>query len=378
MNFKVINRYPLLLNISRQLKTNNINFSRLSSGSKIPDFEITRILRQLANLLSANIALLEAINILFKSQTHPAILKLIEQIKLDLENGSSLSIALSRHPKHFDSLSCGLIASGEQAGVLGFLLNQLCLYRENMNALRQKVRKALTYPMGVLVLALMISCALLIWVIPTFEDLYKSFASRLPWITQVIIQCSKFLQQHGGFLLLLIVVTGVSLDWLFTNIRVLNQIWENCKFKLPLLGSILRKSAIARFAMTLSTVTSAGLAIDKGLATVANVCGDKQFYNAIMQVHDDICMGMPLQSAMQKTPLFPPLVIQMIAIGENSGTLNAMLIKVADYYSEEINYQLDQLTSLIEPALMVLLGGLIGGMILAMYLPIFSLGSVLT
>lgn len=378
MNFKSLNSYSWLSHFTSQFKSDKVALFRFSTGAKIKKTEITRILRQLANLLNANIALLEAINILYKSQTHPSIVKLIDEIRHDLENGSSLSFALSRHPKHFDALCCGLIASGEQAGVLGFLLNQLSQYRENMDALRQKVLKALSYPIGVLFLTLAISSALLIWVIPTFEDLYKSFASRLPWITQVIINCSKFLQEQGSLLIGISLPAALSLHWLFTHIRFLNQIWQSCKFKLPLFGSILRKSAIARFAMTLGTVTSSGLAIDKGLETVAAVCGDKQFYSAIMQVRDDICMGVPLQSAMQKTPLFPPLVIQMIAIGEKSGSLNTMLIKIAEYYSEEINYQLDQLTSLIEPALMVLLGGLIGGMILAMYLPIFSLGSVLT
>lgn len=377
MRHMTINRYPWLSEFTSQVKSYTLR-SILAPSAKIPKSEITRILIQLANLLSSNIALLEAINILYKSQTHPATLRMIEQIRHDLENGSSLSLALAKHPKQFDALTCSLIASGEQAGVLGFLLNQLCLYRENMDALRQKVRKALTYPSGVLVLALMISWALLIWVIPTFEDLYKSFASRLPWITQLIIHCSKFLQEQGGMFLILSFLAAISLHWMFTHIQLLNQIWHTNKFRMPLIGSILRKSAIARFAMTLGTVSHAGLAIDKGLKTVADVCGDKLFYAAIMQVHDDICLGISLQTAMQKTPLFPPLVIQMIAIGENSGNLNTMLIKIANYYSEEINYQVDQLTSLIEPALMVVLGGLIGGMILAMYLPIFSLGSVLT
>ena len=370
-------RLPGLNEFSRQLNLDTLMLA-LTPSAKIPKSEITRILLQLANLLNANIALLESIHILYRSQTHPALLEMIDQIRHDLENGNSLSMALARHPKHFDALTCRLIASGEQAGVLGFLLNQLCLYRENMQALKQKVRKALTYPTGVLILALIISWALLVFVIPTFEDLYKSFASRLPWITEVIIACSKFLQQQGAVLLSISVLTGLGVHWSFANIKVLNHLWHSHKFKLPLLGSILRKSAIARFAMTLGTVSNAGLALDKGLETVAEVCGDKLFHAAIMQVRDDISLGISLQSAMQNTPLFPPLVIQMIAIGENTGSLNTMLIKIADYYSEEINYQVDQLTSLIEPALMLVLGGLIGGMILAMYLPIFSLGSVLT
>ena len=378
MNINRVSYYSWLASFTNQLKHNHLNTVRFNQPPRIPESEITRMLRQLANLLEANIALLEAIKLLYKSQTHPAILMIIQQIHHDLENGSSLSQALARHPRYFDTLSCGLISSGEQAGVLGFLLNQLCLYRENMGMLRQKVRKAMTYPIGVLVLALMISSALLIWVIPTFEELYKNFASSLPWITRLIIHCSQRLQAHGGLLLLGILLTTLIVQRLFTHVQVLSQAWEIAKFKLPLFGSLLRKSAIARFAMTLGTVNSAGLPIDQGLETVANTCGDRLFYVAIMQIREDICLGIPLQTAMQKTPLFPPLVIQMIAIGENSGTLNTMLIKIADYYSEEINYQLDQLTSLIEPALMILLGTLIGGMILAMYLPIFSLGSVLT
>jgi type IV pilus assembly protein PilC len=377
MKLTLTARFPSLVGLTHLLSSDTL-LSFIKPSDKIPKSDITRLLVQLANLLSANIALLEAIHILHKSQTHPAILKMIDQIRHDLENGNSLSLALARHPKHFDALSCRLIACGEQAGVLGGLLNQLCQYRENMEALKQKVRKALSYPTGVLMLALLISWALLIWVIPTFEDLYKSFASRLPWITQIIMDCSKFLQHQGGVFLISCGLSGVSLRWLFANIQALNQFWHSQKFRLPLLGSILRKSAIARFAMTLGTVSNAGLALDKGLETVAEVCGDKLFYAAIMQVRDEICLGVSLQSAMQKIPLFPPLVIQMIAIGENSGNLNTMLMKMADYYREEINYQVDQLTSLIEPALMVVLGGLIGGMILAMYLPIFSLGSVLT
>lgn len=342
----------------------------------IPQADITRLLRQLANLLTANVNLLDAITLLRKSQGDQAMQTLLNQIRQDLENGTRLSQALHRHPRYFDPLCCGLIASGEHAGVLGPLLELLCQYREQMDALHRKVRKALTYPSSVLILALLISWALLIWVIPTFENLYKGFASRLPWITQLLIDCSGFLQKQGLLFVMGLVVSILLIRFAVNQINWIQEHWQRFKFRLPLLGGLLRKSAIARFAMTLSTVLQAGQAMDKALDIVAGICQDKLFYNSVLSIRDDICHGMAFQNAVQKSGVFPPLVVQMISIGENAGTLPEMLHKIACYYSDDINYQVDQLTSLIEPALMVLLGGMIGGMILAMYLPIFSMGSV--
>ena len=339
--------------------------------------DVTRLLRHLASLLTAGIPLLAALDIIYKSQTRSALNQLLESIRSDLEHGLNLATALGRHPHVFDELCRSLVASGEQAGVLEFLLDKLAHYRENLETLKNKVRKAMLYPLGVLVLSLTVTTVLLIWVIPTFEDLYKSFASRLPTLTRMIIDLSKLVQSYGASLFIAMVLTGFMTASLFRQSQGLQWRWQKLQLRLPIMGSILKKSALARMALTLGTLCSARVPLTEALTTVAGVCGNPLFHHAILRLRDDISTGYPLQLAMQQSPLFPPLVIQMIAIGESSGTLDSMLFKIADYYSAEVSYQVDQLTSLIEPLMMIILGLLIGGLILSMYLPIFSLGSVI-
>ena len=344
---------------------------------RISDNDITVFSRQLANLIKVGIPLLEALDVIHKGLRHRGMIKLVSSLRNQIKNGDSLSQALAQHPANFDNFFCQLIATGEQAGVLELLLERLASYRENSAALKKKVRKALTYPMAVLMIALAITAVLLIWVIPTFEALFSSFGANLPLLTRSIIALSNSFQQNG-WILMLVPLIGYGLNRYRKTSSTFDYRIQATLLRVPLLGSLIRKSVMARFALTLGTVLAAGLPLVDGLGSVANVCGNAVYQQALIRIRNQIASGQSLQFAINQNQLFPPLVVQMITIGESSGNLDSMLIKIADYYSEEVNYLIDHLTSLIEPLLMIILGLLIGGLILAMYLPIFSLGNVVT
>jgi len=302
--------------------------------------------------------------------------KLILDIKADVEGGTSLHEALARHPLYFDDLFVNLVEAGEQAGALESLLDKIATYKEKTEALKKKVKKALFYPAAVLVVAIVVTVILLIFVIPQFESLFKGFGADLPAFTQMVIDMSKFVQAQGFFLA---VVTGGAIYafiYFKKRSRKMREFLDRAALKMPIIGPILNKSAIARFARTLSTMFAAGVPLVEALESVAGATGNIVYETAVLRMRDEVSTGQRLQRAMESTGLFPNMVIQMIAVGEESGSLDEMSGKVASFYEAEVDNAVDAMSSLLEPLIMAILGVLVGGLVIAMYLPIFKLGAV--
>jgi type IV pilus assembly protein PilC len=302
--------------------------------------------------------------------------KLILAIKADVEGGTALADALAKHPLHFDDLFVSLVAAGEQAGALETLLDKIATYKEKTEAIKKKIKKALFYPAAVMVVAVIVTVILLIFVIPQFESLFKGFGADLPAFTRMVIDLSQFVQSKG-WLLALVVGGGIAF-YLYTKKRSkkLREFEDRLFLKLPIVGNILEKAAIARFARTLSTMFSAGVPLVEALQSVAGATGNIVYEKAVLQMKDEVATGQRLQRAMENTDLFPNMVIQMIAVGEESGSLDDMSAKVADFYEADVDNAVDSMSSLLEPLIMAILGVLVGGLVIAMYLPIFKLGSV--
>lgn len=343
---------------------------------KVTPGDIAIFSRQLATMLTAGIPLVQGFEIIGSGHDNPAMQKLIMGIKADLESGTALAEALGRHPLHFDDLYVNLVTAGEQAGSLDTLLDKVATYKEKTEAIKKKIKKALFYPAAVMVVAVIVTIILLIFVIPQFESLFKGFGADLPAFTRMVIDLSQFVQTKGWFLAL--VIGGGIAFYLYTKKRSKRlREWEDRLFlKLPIVGSILEKAAIARFARTLSTMFSAGVPLVEALQSVAGATGNIVFEKAVLQMKDEVATGQRLQRAMENTELFPNMVIQMIAVGEESGSLDQMSAKVADFYEADVDNAVDSMSSLLEPLIMAILGVLVGGLVIAMYLPIFKLGAV--
>lgn len=350
--------------------------SWLSRSQSISRNDIAVFARQLATMLAAGVPLVQAFAVISLSQRNPTMAKLLLLIKTDIEGGDSLAQALAKQPRYFDTLFCHLVAAGEQAGVLDNLLDNIASYLEKIEAIKHKVKKALSYPVAVLAVALIVTLILLMFVVPVFEDLFKSFGADLPWFTQSVIALSMVIQTQWWLIISLLTALVYGFIYGRQHSNRFNQNIDRLLLKLPVFGGLLEKSAIARFARTLGTVCTAGVPLVDGLISVAGACGNLVYYNAVLKIREQVATGLPLQFAMLQSGLFPNLLIQMVAIGEASGTLDNMLIKVASYYEAEVDDLLDHLSSLIEPMIMVILGILVGGLIVAMYLPIFKLGTV--
>jgi type IV pilus assembly protein PilC len=345
-------------------------------GGSVKAADIAIFSRQLATMLAAGIPLVQAFEIVGNGSDKPAMQKLILDIKADVEGGTSLHEALGKHPLHFDDLYVNLVEAGEQAGALESLLDKVATYKEKTEALKKKVKKALFYPAAVLVVAVLVTVVLLIFVIPQFEALYKGFGANLPAFTQFVIGISKAVQQYGFYMA---VVVG-GLFWTFfyfkKRSRALREFLDRVVLKLPVIGPILNKAAIARYARTLSTMFAAGVPLVEALESVAGATGNIVYENAVMKMKDEVSTGQRLQRAMEATGLFPNMVNQMIAVGEESGSLDEMSGKVATFYEAEVDNAVDAMSSLLEPLIMLILGVLVGGLVIAMYLPIFKLASV--
>lgn len=338
--------------------------------------DIAVFARQLATLLTAGVPLVQALTIISLSQPNPAMAKLLLLIKADIEGGESLAQALAKQPRYFDALFCHLVAAGEQAGVLDNLLDKIACYLEKIEVIKHKIKKALSYPIAVLAVALIVTIILLTFVVPVFEDLFKSFGTDLPLFTQWVMSLSMLIQAKFWLIISLLCTLIYGFIYGKRHSMRFNQHLDQLLLKLPVFGSLLEKSAIARFARTLGTICTAGVPLIDGLISVAGACGNLVYYNAVLKIREQVATGLPLQFAMLQSGLFPNLLIQMVAIGEASGTLDNMLIKVASYYEAEVDHLLDQLSTLIEPIMMLILGTLVGGLIVAIYLPIFKLGTV--
>ncbi|MBM5812348.1 MAG: type II secretion system F family protein [Gammaproteobacteria bacterium] len=348
-----------------------------SSGGKITPGDIAIFSRQLATMLTAGIPLVQAFEIVGVGHEKPAMQKLILDIKLSIEGGSSLHESLAKHPLYFDDLYINLVEAGEQAGALESLLDKVATYKEKTEALKKKIKKALFYPAAVLAVAVIVTLILLIFVIPQFEALFKGFGADLPAFTRLVISLSQFVQDKGWLLGLIVGIGAATFIWFKKRSRPLRQFLDRMSLKLPVVGPILVKAAIARYARTLATMFSAGVPLVEAMESVAGATGNIVYETAVLRMRDEVATGQRLQRAMENTGLFPNMVVQMIAVGEESGSLDEMAGKVADFYELEVDTAVDGLASLLEPLIMAILGILVGGLVIAMYLPIFKLGAVI-
>jgi type IV pilus assembly protein PilC len=338
--------------------------------------DISIFARQMATMMTAGIPLVQSFDIIGAGHENPAMQKLILAIKGDVEGGTALADALAKHPLHFDDLFVSLVSAGEQAGALETLLDKIATYKEKTEAIKKKIKKALFYPTAVVVVAVVVTAILLIYVIPEFENLFKGFGADLPAFTRFVIDISKFVQSTGWLLLLLTVAAIVGFIQAKKRNRGVQHFVDRAILKVPIIGTILNKSAIARYARTLSTTFAAGVPLVEALDSVAGACGNIVYETAVLRMRDEVATGQRLQRAMENTDLFPNMVNQMIAVGEESGSLDAMSSKVADFYEEEVDNAVDSMSSLLEPLIMAILGVLVGGLVIAMYLPIFKMGAV--
>jgi type IV pilus assembly protein PilC len=347
------------------------------TGGSVTPLDIAMFSRQLATMLAAGIPLVQAFEIVGVGHEKPAMQKLILDIKLNIEGGSSLHESLAKHPLYFDDLYVNLVEAGEQAGALESLLDKVATYKEKTEALKKKIKKALFYPAAVLAVAVIVTLILLLFVIPQFEALFKGFGADLPAFTRIVIEMSRFVQHQGWWMGTIFAGGVVTFIYFKKRSRAMRHVLDRMMLKLPVVGPILVKAAIARYARTLATMFSAGVPLVEAMESVAGATGNIVYEQAVMRMRDEVSTGQRLQRAMENTGLFPNMVVQMIAVGEESGSLDEMAAKVADFYELEVDSAVDALSSLLEPLIMAILGVLVGGLVIAMYLPIFKLGAVI-
>ena len=346
-------------------------------GKSITTKDIAVFSRQLATMMSAGVPLVQSFEIVGRGHDNKKMQDLVMDIKGSVESGVSLAEALGKHPRHFDELYINLVTAGEHAGILEAVLHKIATYLEKMEALKSKIKSALFYPTAVIVVAFIITSILMIFVIPQFESLFQGFGADLPAFTKMVIGISGFFRDHP--LIIFGAAVGIPFGIWTLKKRSLKvaHFFDRLSLKLPVIGPILEKSAIARFSRTLQTMFAAGTPLVEAMTSVAGACGNIVFRDATLKMRDEIATGTQLQAAMREARVFPHMVIQMVAIGEESGALDTMLGKVADWYEQEVDDAVDALTSLLEPIIMAVLGVLIGGLVIAMYLPIFKLGQAI-
>jgi type IV pilus assembly protein PilC len=345
-------------------------------GGKVTPGDIAVFSRQLATMLASGIPMVQAFEIVGSGSEKPAMQKLILDIKADVEAGTSLHEALAKHPLYFDDLFVNLVEAGEQAGALETLLDKVATYKEKSEALKKKVKKALFYPAAVLIVAFIVTIILLIFVIPEFQQLFQGFGANLPAFTQFVIDLSLLVQHDGIFLAIVAGAAIYAFLYFKKRSRKMREVLDRISLKVPIIGPIINKAAIARYARTLSTMFAAGVPLVEALESVAGACGNIVYEDAVMKMKDEVATGQRLQRAMEARGIFPNMVVQMIAVGEESGSLDTMSAKVATFFEAEVDNAVDAMSSLMEPLIMVVLGVLVGGLVIAMYLPIFKMGSV--
>jgi type IV pilus assembly protein PilC len=345
-------------------------------STKITPKDITIFSRQLATMMSAGVPLVQAFEIVGRGHENAGMQDLILGVKADVEAGNSLTDALKKRPLQFNELYCNLVEAGEHAGILEAILHKLAGYMEKTEALKSKIKAALFYPASVIVVAAIVVTILMIFVIPQFEELFSNFGADLPALTQLLIDMSNIFVKWWWAMFIAVGGTIFGLLELHKRSRPFAQFLEKAMLKIPVLGVVLEKAAIARFARTLETMFAAGTPLVEAMTSVAGACGNIVFYNACMRIRDDISTGTQLQASMRETGLFPNMVVQMVAIGEESGSIDTMLGKVADWYEQEVDDAVEAMTSLLEPAIMAFLGVVIGSIVIGMYLPIFKMGQV--
>jgi type IV pilus assembly protein PilC len=344
---------------------------------KVTAEDIAVFSRQLATMLTAGIPMVQSFEIIGVGHDKPAMQKLVLAIKSDIETGNSLNQALAKHPLYFDDLFVNLVEAGEHAGALETVLDKIATYKEKTEALKKKIKKALFYPAAVLAVAVIVTVILLLFVIPQFESLFKGFGADLPAFTQFVISMSRWMQDNGWMVLGIVVAASFTFAYFYRRSRPMRQVLDRMSLQIPVIGPILKKAAIARFARTLATMFAAGVPLVEAMKSVAGATGNIVYQDAVLKMRDEISTGMRMQRAMENTGLFPNMVVQMIAVGVESGSLDEMASKVADFYEADVDAAVDGLSSLLEPLIMMILGVLVGGLVIAMYLPIFKLGAVI-
>ena len=371
--------------IKAELRKKGINATKVSKKSasfsfggaaKIKPLDIALFTRQMATMMRAGVPLLQAFDITAEGMEKPAMRDLIIKVKNEVAGGSTFADSLKKHPEYFDDLYCNLVASGEQSGALETLLDRIATYKEKTEALKAKIKKAMNYPIAVVCIAVIVTAILLVKVVPQFEEVFQGFGAELPAFTKMVINLSELVQAYWLYFLGIAIVSVFLIKRTLKTSQSARNTMDRLVLKLPIVGEILDKSAVARFGRTLATTFAAGVPLVEALDSVAGAAGNVVYAEATARIKEDVSTGQQLQFSMKNSGIFPSMAIQMVAIGEESGALDEMLDKVATFYEEEVDNMVDGLTSLMEPIIMSVLGVLVGGLIVAMYLPIFQLGSV--
>ncbi len=373
------------IHVKSELKKQGITSARVKKKPKplfqggkkaISPMDIAIFTRQLATMMKAGVPLVQSFGIVADGLENPSMRELVLHIKSEVEGGSNLTSALRQHPKHFDDLFCSLVDSGEQSGALETMLDRVAIYKEKSEALKSKIKKAVKYPIAVIIVAFIVTTILLLKVVPTFKELFEGFGAKLPAFTLFVMGLSEWMQKYWWILIGGIAASIYGFKEAIRRFPIFAHYIDKLTLKLPVFGNIVFQATIARYARTLATTFAAGVPLVDALTAVAGATGNSVYRNAVEKIREDVSSGTQLQFCMKSSGLFPAMAVQMVAIGEESGSLDAMLDKVALFYESEVDNSVDGLTSLMEPIIMSVLGVIIGGLIIAMYLPIFQLGSV--
>jgi type IV pilus assembly protein PilC len=365
-------------NLRRQgIQVTSVKKVKMRAGKKITEKDITIFTRQLAVMMKAGVPLLQAFDIVGRGHANPSVGKLLLDIKTDVETGSSLGQAFKKFPNYFDALFCNLVSAGEAAGILDTLLDRLATYKEKILAIKGKIKSALFYPVSIIVVAFVVTAVIMIFVIPVFKDLFKGFGADLPAPTLIVMAISDWFVGNWWWLIPGLIAGVWFFFWSWKRSVTMQRFMDRMFLKAPVFGDVIRKAAIARWCRTLSTMFAAGVPLVESLDSVAGSAGNYVYYEATKKVQAEVSSGTSLTLAMTNSQVFPSMVLQMTAIGEESGSLDAMLSKVADFFEQEVDEAVEALSSMMEPMIMVVLGVLIGGIVVAMYLPIFKMGQAI-
>jgi type IV pilus assembly protein PilC len=346
-----------------------------AAGSRITAKDIAIFSRQIATMMKSGVPLVQSLEIIGNGQKNLRMKNLVEAVRVDIEGGSSIYESMSKHPVYFDELYRNLVRAGESAGVLETVLDTIATYKENTEALKGKIKKALFYPAMVIAVAILVSSIMLVFVVPQFEDVFKNFGAELPAFTQLIVKFSRFMVSWWWLMLIGTIGTIAGFVFAYKRSPGFQHFLDKVVLKIPVIGAIMHNSAVARFSRTLATTFKAGVPLVEALESVAGATGNSVYEKAVWRIRDDVLVGYPVNMAMKQVNLFPHMVVQMAAIGEEAGALDTMLFKVAEFYEQEVNNAVDALASLLEPMIMVIIGVMVGSMVVGMYLPIFKLAA---
>ncbi len=358
------------------IQVSKVKKHKMTRGGRISDKDIALFTRQLATMMKSGVPLLQAFDIAMKGSGNAALSRLLNDIRTDVETGLNLSQAFAKHPVHFDKLFCNLVAAGEQAGILDSLLDRIATYKEKILAIKSKIKSALFYPAAVVVVAGLVVSVMMLFVIPEFKSVFSSFGADLPAPTMMVIAMSDFFVQSWYLVFGALIGAIVFIAWSYKRSTAMQIALDRMLLRFPVIGPIIRKATVARWTRTLSTMFAAGVPLVEALDSVGGAAGNHVYLVATRQIQSDVSTGTSLTLAMQTSDVFPTMVVQMVSIGEESGQLDAMLSKVADFFEQEVDDAVAGLSQLLEPLIMVFLGTIIGGLVVAMYLPIFKLGAV--